>query len=150
MSDLIDGVRCRPLDAFTDSRGVLMRMVRADDPGFAGFGEIYFSGVDQGAIKAWRRHNRSTSQFAVPIGAIQLVMFDDRPGSATCGAVMVIETGRHHYQLITIPPGVWNGFRGRGPGLSLVANCASLAHDPAESDRLEPTSAKIPFEWSAP
>ena len=30
------------------------------DPGFEGFGEVYFSSVLQGLVKAWKRHSRMT------------------------------------------------------------------------------------------
>ena len=149
MTAHLDGVLITPLVTIGDERGPVMRMLRVDDSQFAGFGEIYFSAVRSGAVKAWRRHRRATSQLAVPVGSIHLALFDDRPGSATSGRLLAFETGAENYQLITVPPGIWAGWKGLGPGVSLVANCSSLAHDPAESDRLDEATPHIPFDWSA-
>ena len=50
---MIEGVRITPLRQIPDERGTVMHMLRADAPHFEGFGEIYFSWVYPGAIKAW-------------------------------------------------------------------------------------------------
>jgi dTDP-4-dehydrorhamnose 3,5-epimerase len=146
----IDGVIIRPLDRIGDARGMVMRMMRADDPSFSRFGEIYFSLVNPGAVKAWRSHARLTSNYAVPVGTVRLVLFDDRPESSTRGAVIERVIGEPAYCLVTIPPGIWSGFRGESVGPALVANCATEAHDPAESTRLEPDSDRIPYRWQQP
>lgn len=140
----------RPLTRYADERGFVCRMIRADDPAFAGFGEIYFSGIRAGAVKAWRRHRRITSHLAVPVGTIRLVLFDARPESPSHGALQVIETGEHAYALVTVPPGIWTGWQAIGPAIALVANCATEPHDPEEVERLDATSRAIPYVWPAP
>ena len=55
-----------------------MHMLRADDPHFERFGEIYFSTVFAGVVKGWHLHERMTINYAVPFGSIKLVLFDDR------------------------------------------------------------------------
>ncbi|MDP1569806.1 MAG: dTDP-4-dehydrorhamnose 3,5-epimerase family protein [Vicinamibacterales bacterium] len=146
----IDGVTVRPLARIADARGVVCRMLRADDPAFERFGEVYFSGVHEGAVKAWRRHRRTTSNLAVPVGRIRIVLVDDRDGSPTAGVIQVIETGETDYALVTIPPGLWTGWRGLGPGLALVANCATDPHHPDEVDRQEAEALKEPYRWLCP
>jgi dTDP-4-dehydrorhamnose 3,5-epimerase-like enzyme len=42
-------------------RGSVMHMLRADAEHFQGFGEIYFSTVNPGAIKGWHIHREMTS-----------------------------------------------------------------------------------------
>jgi dTDP-4-dehydrorhamnose 3,5-epimerase len=42
---------------------------------------------------------------------------------------------------------VWNGFKGVGIGVAVVANCATLPHDPSEIDRMDPFDPSIPYEW---
>jgi dTDP-4-dehydrorhamnose 3,5-epimerase len=145
----IDGVVVRPLTIVADDRGDVLQMLRADDPHFLRFGEIYFSIVNPSAVKAWRRHREMVLHYAVPRGHVRVVVFDDRPGSPTRGAVMEIETGESRYSLITIPAGTWNGFMGLGDQPSLVANCASLPHDPAEVERRPADDPSIPYVWSA-
>lgn len=138
----------RPLAVIADDRGAVMHMLRADAPHFERFGEIYFSVVNPAAVKAWHRHRSTVLNYAVPRGRIRLVIYDDRPGSPTRGSVMEIETGESSYNLITIPPGTWNGFVGLDDAPALVANCATLAHDPAELDRLPADDRSIPYRWT--
>ena len=144
---MIEGVKVKPLKQIPDERGKVMHMLRNDSEEFQGFGEIYFSYVNPGAVKAWRLHKRMTLNYAVPYGQIKLVLFDDRSKSSTQGEVQEIITGADNYCLITIPPLVWNGFMGVGTGQAIVANCATLPHDPEEVLREDPLTDKIPFHW---
>lgn len=144
---MIDGVNIKPLRQICDERGKVMHMLRADDPNFREFGEIYFSCVYPGAIKAWHLHSRMTINYAVPVGRIKLVLFDDRAESPTKGELQEVFLGIDHYCLVTVPPFVWNGFKGIGPETALVANCASIPHDPSEITRLDPFSPTIPYSW---
>jgi dTDP-4-dehydrorhamnose 3,5-epimerase len=145
---MIAGVETIPLRQILDERGKVMHMLRADAAHFAGFGEIYFSVVHPGAVKAWHLHKRMTLNYAVPVGKIKLVLYDDRAGSPTNGQVAELYLGPDNYQLVIVPPLVWNGFKGIGTESALVANCASIPHDPAEIERLDPAGGRIPYDWA--
>jgi dTDP-4-dehydrorhamnose 3,5-epimerase len=128
-----------------------MHMLRADDPHFLGFGEIYFSTVYRGVVKGWHRHREMTLNYACPHGRIKLALFDDRPGSPSRGIVMERFLGPDDYALVQIPPGIWNGFKGMGETpFSIVANCSTHAHDPAQTrtERLDPFDNPIPYDWA--
>ena len=144
----IEGIRITPLRRIPVERGAVFHMLRADDPHFESFGEIYFSTVWPGAIKGWHLHERMTLNYAVPVGMIKFVCFDDRAGSATHGNVLEIFIGEQNYVLVTVPPGVWNGFKGFGSSVALVANCATIPHDPGEIRRTDPFTSGIPYDWS--
>ena len=144
---MIDGVAVRPLRRIPDERGTIMHMLRADDPHFDRFGEIYFSQVYPGIVKGWHRHRRMTLNYAVVTGMIKLVLYDDRPPSPTRHELMELFIGDEQYALVTVPPLVWNGFKGIGTGPAIVANCATEPHDPAEIERLDPASPRIPYRW---
>lgn len=143
----IEGVGIVPLRRVADARGMVLHMLRADEPHFLRFGEIYFSLVYPRAVKAWRTHARTTANYAVPLGTIRLVLFDDRPASPSFGQIVERLIGEPEYCLVTIPPGVWSGFRGESAGPALVANCATDPHDPAEIARRDPDAAEIPYRW---
>jgi dTDP-4-dehydrorhamnose 3,5-epimerase len=145
---MIDGVIVTPLKQIVDERGKVMHMLRADAPHFTSFGEIYFSCAYPGSIKAWHRHRRMTLNYAVPHGRIKFVLFDDRPGSASRGEIMELFLGPDSYNLVTVPPLVWNGFKGLGTEMAIVANCASIPHDPEEIERRDPFDAAIRYDWS--
>jgi dTDP-4-dehydrorhamnose 3,5-epimerase len=144
---MIDGVFVEKLKKIEDPRGNVMHMLRCDAPYFKSFGEVYFSEIKPGMIKAWRKHLKMTQSFAVPIGKIRLVIFDDRKQSPTNGEIMEIETGVDNYCLIRIPPLVWYGFKGISEPLSLVTNCADIPHDPNEIVRVDPTDSVVPYIW---
>ncbi len=145
----INGVRLVPLWQGRDGRGAVFHMLKATDPHFAGFGEIYFSLVNPGVVKAWKNHRRITANYACVHGRVKVVLYDDRPESPTCGAMMNVCLSPEEYALLVIPPSIWHGFRGLGTPLSILANCATEANDPAELDRLDPSSDRIPYRWNA-
>jgi dTDP-4-dehydrorhamnose 3,5-epimerase len=144
---MIDGVGIYPLRKIPDERGAVMHMLRCDAPHFEGFGEIYFSTVYPGAIKAWHLHTRMALNYAVVSGMIKLVLFDDRPDSPSRGQLMELFVGDQNYCLVHVPPKVWNGFKGCGAQTAIVANCATHPHDPQEIQRLDPFSERIPYSW---
>ncbi len=145
---MIDGVHVRPLRRIADERGTIMHMLRTDDPHFEEFGEIYFSTIYPGIIKGWHIHTRMTLNYAVVSGAIKLVLYDDREHSATRGEIQQVILGPDSYSLVTIPPMIWNGFKGIGTTTSIVANCATIPHDPDEIKRRDPFDPSIPYDWA--
>ena len=144
---MIEGVDIIPLRRIQDERGMVMHMLREDDPHFAHFGEIYFSVVYPGIIKGWHQHSRMTINYAVVDGNIKLVLFDDRPASPTKGQLQEIVFGQINYQLVRVPPGVVNGFTAVGGVRAIVANCADIPHDPSEITRIDPFTPTIPYDW---
>ncbi len=144
---MIAGVSITPLRQIADERGKIMHMLRVDDPEFEAFGEIYFSTVFPGVIKAWHLHTRMTLNYAVVNGMIKLVLFDDREGSPTRNEVQELFVGESNYVRVRIPPGVYNGFKGIGVSPAIVANCSTIPHDPDEIRRLDPFTAPIPYSW---
>lgn len=145
---MIDGVEIHPLRQILDERGKIMHMLRCDAPHFKEFGEIYFSCVEPGAIKAWHLHKVMTLNYSVPVGKVKLVLFDDRPSSPTKGKLMEIFLGPDNYQLVIVPPLVWNGFKGISTSASIVANCSTFPHDPSEIEYKDPFSPEIGYDWN--
>ena len=147
ISPSIDGVVIQPLKQIKDDRGAVLHMLRADSPLFLKFGEVYFSEVFPGAVKAWKRHKKMTQLFAVPIGEITLVIYDDRHNSVSKGKKLILEMGRDNYCLVKIPPRLWYGFKCTSPRPALIANCADIPHDKMESEALDQNDPTIPHEW---
>ncbi|MEE8076412.1 MAG: dTDP-4-dehydrorhamnose 3,5-epimerase family protein [Candidatus Binatia bacterium] len=145
---MIQGVSLRPLKQIPDERGKVMQMLRRDDPWFERFGEIYFSLVYPGVVKGWHLHKVMTLNYAVITGRIKLVLYDEREQSPTRGELQEIFSGEDSYCLITVPPNVWNGFKGLGVQPAVVANCSTDPHDPSEIVRLDPFSDRIPYDWN--
>ncbi|HEX2679435.1 MAG TPA: dTDP-4-dehydrorhamnose 3,5-epimerase family protein [Polyangiales bacterium] len=146
--DTIEGVVVAPRRQIVDERGKVMHALKNTDPEFETIGEVYFSCVNPGAIKAWHLHLEMTLQYVCVSGSIKLVLFDDRDGSSTRGRVMEIFLGPDSYQLVKIPPGVWNGFKGVAVTPSIVCNCATIPHRADEIIRKDPFSPDIPYDWA--
>lgn len=144
----IDGVIVTPLRRIPDERGTIFHMLRASDPHFKQFGEIYFSSIYPGVVKGWHLHREMTLNYAVIAGSIKLVIYDERDGSPTKGELLELFLGPHNYALVSIPPLVWNGFKGMGVTEAIVANCCTHVHDPSRSTRLDPFNNHIPYDWS--
>lgn len=144
---MIDGVIIKPLRRIPDERGYIMHMLRSNDPEFEQFGEIYFSTIYPGTIKAWHLHKEMTLNYSVVSGIIKLVLYDSRDDSPTKGELQEIFLGRENYQMVKIPPFVWNGFKGVGTDMAILANCATLPHDPDEIVRMSPFDESIPYNW---
>ena len=89
-----------------------------------------------------------TLNYACVSGRIKLVLYDDREDSNTRGELMEIFLGPDHYSLVQIPPRVWNGFKGIGDRMAIVANCSTHPHDPSKTQRLDPSDTRIPYDWA--
>jgi dTDP-4-dehydrorhamnose 3,5-epimerase len=144
---MIEGVKVIPLRQIVDERGKIMHMLKATDPHFIEFGEIYFSCAWPGAIKAWHIHQRMTVNNAVMVGRVKLVLYDQREGSSTNGELMELFIGEDNYCLVQIPPGIANGYKVYGDKMAVLANCATEPHDPDEILRMDPFTTEIPYTW---
>ncbi|PCI42171.1 MAG: dTDP-4-dehydrorhamnose 3,5-epimerase [Rhodospirillaceae bacterium] len=140
---MIDGVIITPLKQIRDERGAVMHMLRTDAPHFAGFGEVYFSVVNPGVAKDWRRHTQMTMSLTVPKGRVKLVLSDGR------GDIQEITLGEDEqdYKLVTVPPMVWSAFKCLSADPAIITNCASIMHTAGEADRLPLDTTEIEYTW---
>ena len=147
MISLIEGVKITPLKIISDDRGSVMHMMRSDSPIFENFGEIYFSTIYHESIKAWHLHKEATLNYACVFGKVKLILFDEREKSKTFSKYQEIELSPQNYFLITIPPNIWNGFKGLGNDHSIIANCLNQPHDENEMVRKDPFDKKFKYNW---
>ena len=144
---MIWDVHIELLKRIGDERGKVLHMLRSDAPFFKGFGEVYFSVVNPGVVKAWKRHRKTTQHMAAPIGSVRVVVYDSRPESPTFRKVQVVDIGEQNYSLIQIPPFLWYGFQCLSSTASILANCIDLPFDEAESERIDSSDPSIPYSW---
>ncbi len=144
----IEGVIVKPLKQIADNRGSVLHMIRRDSELLNEFGEIYFSEIHPGTVKAWKLHKEKTQNLTVPINRIRLVIYDSRPKSRTHGGIVEYEIGRpNNYKLIHIPPMLWYGFQALDNQTALIVNCSDQPHDPEEIESLPLDSDQIPYSW---
>jgi dTDP-4-dehydrorhamnose 3,5-epimerase len=145
---MIHGVKIVPLRQIVDERGKIMHMMKATDPHFIKFGEIYFSCAWPGTVKAWHIHKSMTINNAVMSGRAKLVMYDLRKDSPTHGELQEVFFGEDNYVLVQMPPGIANGYKAYGDKMVILANCATEPHDPNEIIRIDPFTKDIPYDWN--
>ncbi len=140
---MIKEVVITKLDIIETLGGSVMHAMKESSAGYAGFGEAYFSQVDKGAIKAWKRHKEMTLNLVVPVGEIRFVLFDDREVLNTQFQEIIIS--RYNYCRLTVPPMVWMGFQGLSESGAMLLNIANIEHDPDEVDRKG--VSEINYNW---
>jgi dTDP-4-dehydrorhamnose 3,5-epimerase len=146
MGTMIDGIILTPLKVIEVAGGDVLHAMKSTDQGYHSFGEAYFSTINKGAKKGWKRHTEMTLNLVVPVGAVRFVLFDDRDGSPTFGYYNQFILARDDYSRLTVPPMVWMGFQGLYDEYSLLLNIANILHEPAEVDQID--MDKIDFDWS--
>lgn len=148
--ELIEGVAARRAKVIGDERGRLGEIMRADDPWFEKFGQVYVTTTYPGVVKAWHYHKKQTDHFYVIKGMVKIALYDERKASATFGTVNELYLGEHCPGLLRIPPGVQHGWRCVGQTEAYIVNVVSEMYNYTEPDefRTHPHDNNIPYEWT--
>lgn len=147
---LIEGVDVRGANVLPDERGRLGEIMRADDPWFEKFGQVYFTTTYPGIVKAWHYHTKQTDHFYVMKGLVKVGLFDGRDDSPTKGCVNTLYLGEHKPGLVKIPPGVYHGWMCVSDCEAYILNVVSEMYDHKAPDefRLDAHNNDIPFDWT--
>ena len=135
----MDGVILTKLKRLFDSKGDVFHAMKEGDIGFYGFGEAYFSTVNQDCIKGWKKHLRMTLNLVVPVGKVEFVIFDEDKDF-----FLNVKLSQENYQRLTIQPGLWVAFKGIEEN-NILLNLANIRHDPNESVNIK--ISDIIYEW---
>ena len=125
----MDGVTLTPLKQITHPKGDIFQAMKASDDGFSGFGEAYFSTVNQGEVKGWKKHTEMTLNLVVVIGEIEFVVYDDN-------SFYSVKLSKNNYQRLTVEPGLWLAFKGVSAE-NMLLNLASIEHNTNESENVD-------------
>jgi dTDP-4-dehydrorhamnose 3,5-epimerase len=148
---MIDGVCVKQLKVIPDERGYLMEMLRADDPFYQRFGQVYLTVVYPGVVKGWHYHKLQTDHFVCVNGTAKVVLYDRREGSATNGEVNEFFMGERNNILVTIPVGVLHGMKGVGTEPAMIINVPThtYQYDDPDEYRVDPHDNDVPYDWAA-
>lgn len=146
----IQGVETKALNIIPDERGRLIEILRNDEPMFKKFGQVYLTTAYPGVVKGWHFHKKQWDHFMTIKGMIKLVLYDKREDSPTQGVLQEFFQGEHFNILVSIPPGVWHGFKCVSDSEAMILNVSSEPYFYNEPDefRLPPHSKEIPYDWS--
>lgn len=131
-----------PLMRIAVAGGDVLHVMKTTDKGYIDFGEAYFSLIKHGETKAWKRHLRMTLNLVTPVGSVKFVFMDEN------GMFREEVIGDTRYVRLTVPPGIWFGFKGLAKPHSLILNIANIAHDPHEIERK--AFPEINYKWGNP
>ena len=134
----MDGVTLTPLKQITHPKGDIFHAMKASDDGFFGFGEAYFSTVNQGEVKGWKKHTEMTLNLVVVIGEIEFVVYDDN-------SFYSVKLSKNNYQRLTVEPGLWLAFRGLSVE-NILLNLASIEHNTNESKNVD--MCGFNYDWN--
>lgn len=137
----LENILVTPLKRVEVLGGDILHAMKACDPGFCGYGEVYFSTIMNGSIKAWKKHQRMTLNLIVPHGEVRFVF--NLPDSEIFQSEII---GSSNYKRLTVPPGIWFGFQGLAFPQSLILNIANIVHEPNEVSRK--ALEEINFNWN--
>ena len=146
---MIQGVILKQLKPIPDERGMVMEILRSDDPEFRRFGQVYVSTIYPGVVKGWHFHKVQTDHIAIVRGMVKFVLYDERPGSGTKGELMELFIGEQSPVLVTVPPEVLHGMKGVGTEPAYMINCPTEPYNSAQPDefRRPPADPSIPYDW---
>lgn len=142
ISDLV----ITPLKRIENPKGNIFHILKCSENSFSQFGEAYFSTVNVNDIKGWKNHSEMILNLVVPVGSIKFVIYDGRENSASFGEFHEEILSLDNYCRLTVPPGVWMAFQGKGEGANILLNIASIEHDPLESKNV--SLDHFDYNWS--
>ena len=135
----MDGVVLTPLKQIYHPKGDIFHAMKKSDIGFDGFGEAYFSTINQNDIKGWKKHTNMTLNIVVPVGNIEFVVYDEKTKE-----FFSTKISHDNYQRLTIKAGLWMAFKGLEKH-NMLLNLASIEHDPNEAINIG--IEEIKYEW---
>ena len=135
----MDGIILTTLTQIYNPKGDIFHAMKKTSDGYEGFGEAYFSTINKGDIKNWRKHTKMTLNIVVPIGEIKFVVYNEKIKN-----FFSVKLSQNNYQRLTIKPGLWLAFKGLAD-FNMLLNIANIEHDTneTESKNLE----ELKYEW---
>ena len=111
--------------------GDVFHFLKASDPEFKSFGEAYFSKVEPGFVKGWKRHTKMHMNLICISGSVLFVFYDCNQPITQQKPTEVILSSENN-QLLSVPPSPWFAFKGLGDSTSILCNISSIVHDENE------------------
>lgn len=147
---LTHGVTLRRLITHTDDRGSLTELF---DPRWGFHPDplvfAYTFSIRPGVAKGWNLHRRHEDRYALLQGEMELILFDPRPDSPTCGETCRIVLAERDRCLVNVPTNVWHADRNIGTTDVVVVNFPTIQYDHADPDkwRLPLDTPLIPYRF---
>jgi dTDP-4-dehydrorhamnose 3,5-epimerase len=150
ISSLIDGVIVRMAVMHPDERGEICEIYNpawglTDKP----LVYIYQIVIRPGKVKGWQMHHLQDDRLFLSIGAVKVVLYDDRPDSPTYQMINEICLTERNRGLVLIPMGVYHALQNIGDKEAVLVNSPTEPYNHANPDkyRLSLDNDKIPYSF---
>lgn len=147
---LTHGVQIKKLPTHVDERGSLMELF---DPRWKWHPDpliyAYCFTIRPGYAKGWSLHQQHQDRYVLLQGEMELVLYDPRKDSLTCGEVCKISLNEYDRCLINVPINVWHADHNRGSKDVLAVNFPTTPYEHANPDkyRLPLNTDLIPYSF---
>ena len=91
--------------------------------------------IRPGIVKGWNLHREHEDRYTLLQGEMELVLFDPRPDSSTCGEVCRLVLSEHNRCLVNIPRNVWHADHNIGSKDVVVVNFPTIPYDHRNPDK---------------
>ena len=125
-------IELTPLKIIHHPKGNIFHALKASDSSYFCFGEVYFTSINYGEIKGWKKHTKMTMNIVVPVGSVRFHLYDEWADKTS-----YFDIGSTNYKRLTIPPGYWVAFSNITSEENLILNIANMEHNPLESENVE-------------
>ena len=124
-----------PLKNISNPLGDVWHAIKSSDSEYVGFGEAYFSFIEKGKIKGWKKHKKATLNLIVPVGEIKFFAYDEEQEDKH-SKLSSFTLSEENYFRLTVPSGIWLAFKGLKER-NMLLNVSDYSHDPSEVEAIE-------------
>jgi dTDP-4-dehydrorhamnose 3,5-epimerase len=129
-----------PVKTYLDTRSLsFMNILCGDLPPR---GQINYSKVFPGAVKAWHRHKKQIDFWICVDGDLKVGLY-----CAESDTMSIAHIGEHSPSMVVIPPGVWHGCTPIGGKPAGLLYCVSEKYDPMIPDEERSPWDSMRFDW---
>ena len=136
MGESVDNIiKYTSLKKISNPLGDVWHAIKSSDSEYAGFGEAYFSFIEKGKIKGWKKHKKATLNLVVPVGEIKFFAYDEELEDKH-SKLSSFTLSEENYFRLTVPSGIWLAFKGLKER-NMLLNVSDYSHDPSEVEAIE-------------
>ena len=136
LQPLTHGLSFREVPTHVDERGSVFEMY---DPRWNWHPDplvfAYCFTIRPGYVKGWNLHREHEDRYMLLQGELELVLFDPRPDSPTCGRVCRIVSSEYNRRIVTFPRNVWHADYNIGTRDAVLVNFPTRPYDHANPDK---------------
>ena len=153
LDPLPEGVVLRDVTTHFDERGWVVEVF---DPRWGWHPEpmvfSYVFSIRPGFVKGWGLHAEHEDRYFILMGTMEVVLYDERPGSPTEGLVAKVVLSEHRRRLMNIPAGIWHADHNIGEKEVVIINFPTIQYDHSNPDkyRLPLDTDRIPYRFESP